>query len=263
MRWVASIALGVAVASQAGCGIAERAGRGATTGALETLAGKVGDRDRVERLTEGIKRGVAAGALGELSRPERLDDLQRIAAAVAAGTVAGAARTASRAAGRFDGPDERGGRATEGPTPVEAIAAQAARAFTGQMVADLGRAGDGPLATSLSAMTEEVSGSMVRGAQGELFPECRGAGASGCLDRSVERVSRASAAGVAAGMREALGVWPLVFAFAGGALLASALAWATARRPRPPPPPRAAGWRASAWAAGARGAGSRPSGRSS
>jgi hypothetical protein len=206
----ASIALAIAVATQPGCGIAERAGRGATEGALQTLAGKVPDRDRIKHLTEGIKRRVVTGALDELGQPEQLEDLQRIAAAMASGTVSGALRAS-------------------GTLPVEAVTEQAARAFSRQMLAELGPTGDGPLATSVSATMEQVSASMARGVRGELaplFPECSGADASGCLDRAVERVSRASSAGVAAGIRESLGGWPLALAFGAGALAALALAWA-------------------------------------
>ena len=229
-----SIALAIAIALQPGCGFAHRAGKGAAEGAMGALAGKVGEGEGLARLTEGIKRGVARGAVDELSQPRHLDDLQRIAAAVAAGTVSGASRAAAGAPAALDRAGERGG----GATPVEAIAAQGARAFSGQIIEELGRAGDGPLAASLSATTGRATGAMARGARAELaalFPECRGADASGCVDRAVERLSRASSAGVAAGLRASLGAWPLVFAFGGGAIFALALAWAwgiyRARRP--------------------------------
>jgi hypothetical protein len=235
-----SLALAMALASQPGCGFAERTGRGAAEGAIGALAGKIPDREDLMHLTEGIKRRVARSALDELSKPQQLDDLQRIAAAVAAGTVSGASREASGAREAVDRTGERGQVGTKGATPVEAISAQAARAFSQQIVAELGPLGDGPLTTSLSAATEQVTGSMARGALGELaalFPECRGADASRCRDAAVERMSRASSAGVAAGVRDALGVWPLVSAFGGGALVALALAWAwamyRARRPTP------------------------------
>jgi hypothetical protein len=224
MRWSTSIALAIALASQAGCGIAERAGRGAAEGAIGKLARKLGDGDELGRL----KGRAAGGIMGALSQPEPLDDIQRIAAAVAAGTVSGASRAAAGTALRAGG---HGGQGAGSATPVEAVAEQAARAFSRQVVADLGRAGDGPLATSLSAMTEQMSASMARGARSDLaplFPECRGADASTCLDRAVERMSRASSAGVAAGIRASLGAWPLVLAFGGGAFSALAMAWAWA-----------------------------------
>ncbi len=74
-------------------------------------------------------------------------------------------------------------------------------------------------------MTESIA----RGARGELaplFPECRGEDAARCLDRAVERLSRATSAGVAEGIRGSLGGWPLVFAFGAGALVAIAIGWA-------------------------------------
>jgi hypothetical protein len=233
-RWSTSIAAAVALASQTGCGFAQRAGKGAAEGVLGTLGRKLSDGEGLGR----VKGRVLGGTMRELSQPEQLDDIQRIAAAVAAGTVSGASRAASGAMDALALPGGRGGRGAQEATPVEAIAEQASRAFSRQVVADRGPAGDGALATSLSAMTERMAGAMARGAQGDLaplFPECRGADASGCLDRTVERLSRASSAGVAAGIRESLGVWPFVFAFGGGALSTLALAWAwgiyRARRP--------------------------------
>jgi hypothetical protein len=121
---------------------------------------------------------------------------------------------------------ERGGQEVPGATLVEAITEQAARAFSRQLVADLGPTGAGPLTTSLSAMTERTTASIARGARGELFPECRSADASKCLDRAVERVSRASSAGLVAGIRDSLGVWPLVLAFGAGAFVMLVLVWA-------------------------------------
>jgi hypothetical protein len=204
----ASIALAIALAPQPGCGVAQRTARGAAEAAIGTLARKAGDHERFSSLTEGLKRRAAVAAVDELSRPEHLGAIQRIAAAMAGGTVSGASKAA---------------------TPAEAIAERAARAFSRQLVAELGPSGEGPLGTSLSALTERLTASMARGARGHLtplFPECSGADASGCLDRTVERMSRAGTAGVAAGVRESLGIWPLVLAFGGGVISTIALAWA-------------------------------------
>ena len=241
MSSIGTLTLTLALASQAGCGIAERAGKGATAGALGALAGRVPDREELKQLAKGIKQRAAGGVVDELSQPERLEDIQRIAAALAAGTVAGASRAASGAPPEaVSGAREQGSHVTRAVTPVEAVAQQAARAFSQQITLELGRTGDGPLATSLGATTGQVTASMARGARGELaplFPECRGEDASKCLDRAVERLSRASSAGVAAGIRESLGVWPLVLAAFVGALSTLALIWAwaiyRARRPAP------------------------------
>lgn len=160
---------------QAGCAaVAKEAGRGAAEGAVGKLAAKVDNPQRIEELTEGIKRQVIGGTMDELSQPQRLGELRRIAGAVTAGAVGASA---------------------------------------------------GQLATA----AEQASASMARGAReelGGLFPACRGTDAASCLDQTVERVSRAGTAGIAAGVRESLGIWPLVLAFAGGALFALAAGWA-------------------------------------
>ncbi len=223
-------AIALALACQAGCGIAERAGRGASQGAIAQLAEKARDREGMKDLAEGISRRAARGMVSELSRAESTGDIERIAAALAAGTVSGASRA-------LGAPAQTGHGAALGAgigrreTPVEALAAQAARAFSRQMAAELGQTGGGPLGASLSATAGEVSGAMARGAGSELgalFPECRGERGSGCLELAVERLSRASAAGIAAGARASLGPWPYVLAFAAGALLALLVAWAIA-----------------------------------
>ena len=210
-RWAASAGLVLALAAQPGCGVAQRTARSAAEGTMGALAGKAAAHGGFKQLAEGLKRGAARSVVDELGQPERLEDLQRIAAAMAAGTVAGASR------------------AVGGGAPVEAMAEQAARAFSRQLTAELGPAGEGPLAMSLSATTGQVAASMAEGARGELaplFPECRGAEASRCLDSAVERLSRAAAAGVAGGIGASLGMWPLVLVFGGGGLCALALAWA-------------------------------------
>jgi hypothetical protein len=228
MAWlVPAVAL---VATQPGCGgLARNAAKSATEGVVGKLAGKVGDREGIKQLTEGVSRRTVGGVVNLLGEPEQLADMQRIAAALAAGTVSGASGAALGAHGRVDRAGERGSREVHRATPVEAVAQQAVGAFSGAMIDELGRTGDGPLADSLSATTAQVAGAMARGARGELaplFPECQGADAAGCLDRAVERVSRATSAGVVAGIREALGVWLLALAFGGGAFLALALVWA-------------------------------------
>jgi len=224
-------ALMLVLVSQAGCGVAQRAGRGAAEGAIGKVAGKIGDHERIKELAEGVKRRAIGSATEELGQPQRLADIHRIAAAFGAGIVFGASSAALGGPHVVERVSEGGRREAQSATPVESIAGQAARAFSQGISAELGRAGEGPLSTSLSATTEQVTASMARGVRGELgvlFPECDGGDAAKCLDRSIERVSRASAAGVAAGIRESLGVWPLVLAFGGGAFSMLALAWARA-----------------------------------
>lgn len=223
----ASIALALFLVAQPGCGVAQRAGKGAAEGALGAVARKMGDHEGIKQMTEGVKRRVVGGAVDELSLPEQLKRLQQIAAAMAEGTVSGVSRASMMAA--LERAGERGRQEVPGATLVEAITEQAARAFSRQLVTELGPTGAGPLTTSLSAMTEQTTASIARGARGELaplFPECRSADASQCLDRAIERVSRVSSAGLAAGLRDSLGVWPLVPAFVAGALVTLALAWA-------------------------------------
>ena len=181
-----------ALALVSGCGVAQRAGKGAAEGAVSTLARKVPEREEMLRLSERVTQRALQTALDEVSRPQRLDELQRIAAATAASTVLGASRAAAGVPAELDREDGAWGRGS----PVEIIAEQAARAFSRQLIADLGPRGDGPLATSLSATTE--------------------------------RAGRASLAAIAADVRGSLGVWPLVLAFGGGAFSAIVLAWAWA-----------------------------------
>ncbi|TKD12055.1 hypothetical protein [Polyangium fumosum] len=216
---------------QAGCGVAQRAGRGAAEGAMGKLAGKIGDPERIKELAEGVKRRAIGSVTEELGQPQRLGDIERIAAALGAGAVFGASSAASGMPHDVEPMSEGGFREGRRATPVELIAGQAARAFSQGISADLGRTGQGPLATSLSATTEQMAASMARGVRGELgafFPACEGEDAAKCLDLSVERVSRASAAGVAAGIRESLGVWPLVLAYGVGVFSTLVLAWAWA-----------------------------------
>jgi hypothetical protein len=230
MRWAAPIGVAVVLASQPGCGLARSAAKSATEGVVGKLAGKVGDREQIKQLTEGVSRRSVGAAVSAIGQPEQLADVRRIAAELAAGTVSGASRALGLGLpGASEGMGELGTRARPGATPVEGFARQAAGGFARQMAAELGRAGDGALAESLAATTEQVAGAMARGARGELaplFPECRGADSGRCLDQAIERVSRATAAGVVTGIREALGVWLLALAFGGGALLALALVWA-------------------------------------
>jgi hypothetical protein len=224
----AALALVAVLVAQTGCGIAERAGRGATEGAVGALTDKVPERAGPPDLTGDAKQRAAGSLLDKLKRPDQLEDLQQIAGAVAAATVSGAAQAA--AGGQAT---ERGRPEAPGASPVEAISEQAARAFSRQILAELGPNGQGPLATSLAATTGQVTESVARGARGELaplFPECGGADAAGCLERTVERVSRAGSAGIAAGIGAALGGWPLLLGFMGtfavGALAALVLVWA-------------------------------------
>ena len=221
MGRLTSIALAIAPVSQAGCGIAERAGRGATQGAIGTLAKKVPDREGMKQLAEDIKRRAARGFVNELSQPEPDRRPRRRHPARRRPSAARHRRRRGRSPGRG---------------AVEAIGLGRA-AFSRQMVDALGPAGEGPLGRSLSATAGKMSGAMTRGVGGELgplFPECRGADASKCVELAVERLSRASAAGLAAGVRAWLGPWPLVLAFAAGALFALLVAWAsTLRRARP------------------------------
>lgn len=229
----AAAALAAALAAQPGCGIAQRAGRGATEGAVGALADKVPDRAGLLDLTGDVKQRAAGSLLDKLNRPDQLEDLQQIAGAVAAGTISGAAQAAVRGAANDHGEAEA--------TPIEAISEQAARVLSRQLLAGLGPSGQGPLATSLAATTKQVTGSVARGARGELapfFPECREADPASCLDHAVERLSRAGSTGVAAGLGAALGGWPLILAFVVtfgvGALAAVTLVWlvSVARRPR-------------------------------
>ena len=93
MRWSTSIALAIALASQAGCGIAERAGRGAAEGAIGKLARKLGDGDELGRL-----KGRAAGGIMGGQQSFDASSQLGIGAALALQDLG-----ASRGVGRLDG----------------------------------------------------------------------------------------------------------------------------------------------------------------
>jgi uncharacterized membrane protein HdeD (DUF308 family) len=85
----------VAFAAPAGCGaVAQQAGRGAAEGAMGKLAAKIEQPDRFVDAAEAVKRRVIGGTLRELSEPERLHDVRRMATALGAGVIAGAAKGA-------------------------------------------------------------------------------------------------------------------------------------------------------------------------
>src|SRR6185437_5937796 len=70
--------LALALASLTGCGIAERAGRGASQGFVTNLAQKVQDREAIAGLAEDVQRRGARGIADTLSQPQQIEDLQRI-----------------------------------------------------------------------------------------------------------------------------------------------------------------------------------------
>jgi hypothetical protein len=97
------------------------------------------------------------------------------------------------------------------------------------MVRQLGPQGEGALAGSLAATTERMSSSAAQGLQAplvELFPECVGPDRGPCLEQRVAALGREASRGITEGVREAVGPWPQLLAFAFGFLLAvAALLW--------------------------------------
>ncbi|MGI5864181.1 MAG: hypothetical protein ACOX6T_19295 [Myxococcales bacterium] len=94
-------------------------------------------------------------------------------------------------------------------TPIQGLAEQAAEVFVDtfarRLIAQLGKNGQGPLADSISATGERLSGSAARGVRselGNLFPECKGPDRPQCIERRLEALGQAASSGVARGLSE-------------------------------------------------------------
>ena len=197
------------------CGLtAEEAGRRASTGAAASVQEHVTTLEPSEPgpAFERAGRGVAKGALAQLSSPAEIAQLRLVAREAAAAALRGIASA--------DGPDRE--------SVIASISDQAARGAAQAMTRELGPDGDGPLGQSIHATVERVSASVVRGLKGEgrLFPECTGADRQRCIDTRLEGMSRAAARGVRDGLRGLIALPALLLSFLLGAGLALAISWA-------------------------------------
>jgi hypothetical protein len=126
---------------------------------------------------------------------------------------------------------------------VDRMARQSATAFGAafslELERELGPDGRGPLAASLGGTVEQVTGSAVRGARGELgdlFQGCELGDRRACVEAEVRSLGRAAAAGLVEGFFGSA-VWPaaaLAFVVGVAAALAVRGAFASLRRRRHP-----------------------------
>jgi hypothetical protein len=206
-----ALALLFGVCLLAGC--MERRGASTTEGALEALREEPPPDQ--PRIAERVGRYTVDGALDELSSPEGIERMTVIVDAAVARALATTA-----------GAPSLGGPGSGGPTSmsyVERMARDSASGFAAALSEELSRQlgpdGSGPLSMSLGFTAHHVSGSVVRGAQGELaalFPECAGEQRRACVEAEVRQLGRAASAGFMEGVF-ASSAWPaMAIAFLGG-----------------------------------------------
>ena len=147
-----------------------------TKGALNAFAESV-EAEPGQRPAEAIAGRAVNGALTELSQPAQQERLD---------AVMGGAADAFRS------------RIAEG------------------LIADLGRAGDGPLADSMVATTERAAAGAARGVMTALLAGCDQKDPS-CVDRRVSDLSMLAAVAFTDGVKRSLAVPALAIAFAAGA----------------------------------------------
>jgi hypothetical protein len=171
-----TVALSLTIAVGA-LGCAHEAGKGATTGAIESLSQK-SMAETGERPAELIAGRAVEGALTHLNDPRELAMLRRVVEQ--ATTQAGQSLTTAA---------------------VEALAI------------NLGRMEAGSLGGSVTGLTERAGAAGARGAMRVVMPACDAEGDPGCLDRRVMELSRQAGAGFVAGVRGELSVMALVVPF--------------------------------------------------
>lgn len=220
-RWAGLLA---AIGASFGCGTSQRAGRGATAGALDEMRRQIAEaRARNEAPMEQIARSAVRGSLGELGDPARQAEIAQVTRFATDGALASLGLDEPR----------RGWGGGPAPDALGLAGDRFSMGFTlglsRQLQAELGPAGDGPLGRSFSGLARQVSGAMASGVVAEL-PLETGAAPSSHLDSRVYDISRSAAAGFADGIAGALR-WPLLAAsFAAGLLSALVLLSFTRRR---------------------------------
>jgi hypothetical protein len=226
-RWLALAAV-TAAGMAPGCAhrVGERASSGMVAG-IQSAASEAADAPPEQQLSRRMAGRAVAGALETLDTPEQRARLQAI--------VAAAVDSATRAAisGVTAALDDATDSAIQGMTAAVDRATRAAiDAAAGQLVAQLGRAGDGPLGQSLArtgaGVSAAVVGSVVSGVGDGLVgltPGCEGAERAGCIERRLGGLAQATGAGFAAGVAKSIR-WPvLMLDFAAGALAGVLGAW--------------------------------------
>jgi hypothetical protein len=165
------------------------------------------------------------GALAELDKPEGHAELARIMGAMTQGVLEAATGNRNPDLGWGGGP-----RAPADGLPLAAFGGRFSEGFTlgmsKQLQSELGPTGEGPLAKSLAALSEQMSGAAANGIAQGLTPEigdCNGADRSQCAERRVQQLSRSAAVGFAQGLGAAISIPLFVVGIVVGLLAAFVL----------------------------------------
>jgi hypothetical protein len=207
----AAVAIAVAGVVLGGGACAHQAGAGATRGAAQVLNEKAAAQGQAGTPPLAVAAQlVTKGSLSVFDDPKEEQRLEVLSAKMAAAAVTAAleAITSHGAAG--------------GGSPVEAMAAQAARTFEAQLVAALGAQGNGPLARTLTTTADQVAAAAARGAASNLLPGCDPRQTPGCVERQISELAQITGAGVARGVKQELRWALLIAVFAAGFLVAMA-----------------------------------------
>ncbi len=217
-----------AVASLLVLGCAHRAGEQASKGALAQLEAKAANVDPnvPAPLAERYTRGAVRAALDDLSKPEFRDQLSSLIRSSTADVIWGA----------IEGPRWGiGGTGAGGVyvSPVGELSQEAATAFAESLSAELehriGPDGKGPLGRAIAEVSRQAAMAAVDGARSELsdvFPECVGADRKACIRAQLAQVGYAISSGATEGVRDSLGVVPMLLTFIAGLLTSAVFIWA-------------------------------------
>ena len=228
--WRLLLLVGLLVAGGGAC--AKRMGARASQGAMEEIqrraaAGPTGDMSA--RPASVAAQAAVTGALQVLSSPEQAARFREMVDMAVSEAVEEALGTATR-----------GGDVVEGSL-IETAAAQAAdavrRRFTEGLAGDL-EPSQGPLGVAAARLAEEVSASAVRGVLVSLAPTCPPGEDPGCLARQLGLLAHESGESFVRGIRDGLGVWPVVVPFLFGVVvsLLGFFGWYLVHRRQHPPP---------------------------
>jgi hypothetical protein len=217
-----------------GAGCAHHTGKSAAQGFAASVRESQANVPPEQQIARVASTRAVEGALQALDQPPERARLQKLVDAAVAEAVASALRVALTP-GRVPGLEEE---ASGQRGAAALLAAQIGRAATedalGRVAFQLG--GEGALRQNIVATGASATDAAVGAALDGLFPECRGddAAAAACRREHVQALTRATAAGFSAGVRDSL-KWPALFLAAIVGLTIGALAhWAlTLRRRRP------------------------------
>jgi hypothetical protein len=227
---ILTIVLGCVLA--AGC--AKQAGESAVRGAANEVREQAQHPEQGPPPFEIGSKNMVIGALNELDKPERQAQVARIVGAMMRGALMSAEGNTTHGFGWGGGPPASGGFSMPPAQPFPADARpmtvlgdRFSEGFTlgmsKQLQAELGSAGDGPLAKSLETVTEHMSQAAATGFAQGLTPElgdCAGADRSQCTERRVQQLSRSAAVGFAEGLGTTFRIPFLIVGFVIGLVVA-------------------------------------------